>query len=220
MIGLVPAHTVSPLIKVNLIPDLDSRAGKHRYYVVLPRRTWVLGYFCIRMYGVNSCERAQASYYTAPGCKILCSHAAVQPCCLAIIPSCNHTVLQSCCYTLLTQSNFAIALLALSFNNDIRSGSSNCPFRTTSIPRLCGFMLFSLSAAWLFRSVRMTWYTQPMHYGAEKRPNDHSWWQVCSHMHCLRPRRSWQCDMQNTGNGGYYTYTTSEDGVLIPLLSM
>ena len=26
--------------------------------------------------------------------------------------------------------------------------------------------------------------------------------------------------MQNKGNGDYHTYTTSEDGVLIPLLSM
>ena len=67
-----------------------------------------------------------------------------------------YVALQSCYDTLLKQGTFAIALLAFSSNNDISSGSWNPLFRAVSIPRLGGFILFSLSGAWLFCSVRMT----------------------------------------------------------------
>ena len=69
---------------------------------------------------------------------------------------CKYTVLQSCCYTIFEQSTFATALLNLSSNNDISSGYLNRLFRAVSIPHLGGFMHFSLSGAWLSRTVRMT----------------------------------------------------------------
>ena len=59
-----------------------------------------------------------------------------------------------------------------------------------------------------------------MQYGAEERPNNDSCWQVCSYAHHFRPRCSWQCDMQNTGNRGYHTNTTSDNRILIPMPSM
>lgn len=97
----------------------------------------------------------------------------------------NHTVLWSCCYTVFEQSTFAIALLVLSSNDYISSGCMNRLFRTISVPHPAGFLLVSPSGARVFRSIRMTGYTQPMQYGAEKRPNNDSWWQVCSYVHHL-----------------------------------
>ena len=99
-------------------------------------------------------------------------------------------------------------------------GILNRLFRAVFNRRLGAFTEFSLSRAWLSRTVRMTYYTQPVQYGAENRPNYDGWWQVCSYAHHLRRGCSRQCDMYNTGNRGYHTNTSSEDCILIPIPSM
>ena len=104
----------------------------------------------MRMWGVSSCEETRASCFSALVGEYLHS------CRFAAMIFCKYNVSQSCCYTLRKQGTFAIALLALPSNSDISSEYLKRLFRALSIPDLGGFIQFSLSGAWLSRTVRMT----------------------------------------------------------------